>query len=170
MVGLTVLAMAAGPATRPVDLDVHADVLRGKLPKEFTVLVQAPFVVVGDDSPAKLRQYATGTVKWAVDHLKRDFFEKDPDEVVDIYLFKDEQSYNKYAPRLFHTRPTTPFGYYSPANHALIMNIATGGGTLVHEIVHPFVRTNFPACPAWFNEGWGVCMNSRPSGKGISSG
>ncbi len=35
------------------------------------------------------------------------------------------------------------------------MNIATGGGTLVHEIVHPFMEANFPACPAWFNEGLG---------------
>jgi len=24
---------------------------------------------------------------------------------------------------------------------------------LVHEIVHPFMRANFPECPAWFNEG-----------------
>ena len=54
---------------------------------------------------------------------------------------------------MFHDRPSSPFGYYSPANHALVMNIATGGGTLVHEIVHPFMRSNFPACPAWFNEG-----------------
>ena len=35
------------------------------------------------------------------------------------------------------------------------MNISTGGGTLVHEIVHPFVAANFPKCPAWFNEGLG---------------
>jgi hypothetical protein len=35
------------------------------------------------------------------------------------------------------------------------MNIATGGGTLVHEIVHPYMRVNFPACPDWFNEGMG---------------
>ena len=35
------------------------------------------------------------------------------------------------------------------------MNIATGGGTLVHEIVHPFIEANFPGCPAWFNEGLG---------------
>ena len=33
------------------------------------------------------------------------------------------------------------------------MNIDTGGGTLVHEIVHPFIAANFPDCPAWFNEG-----------------
>jgi hypothetical protein len=35
------------------------------------------------------------------------------------------------------------------------MNISTGGGTLVHEIVHPFVEANFPACPPWLNEGLG---------------
>jgi hypothetical protein len=29
------------------------------------------------------------------------------------------------------------------------------GGTLVHEIVHPFVEANFPACPSWLNEGLG---------------
>ena len=33
------------------------------------------------------------------------------------------------------------------------MNIRTGGGTLVHEIVHPFMRANFPKCPSWFDEG-----------------
>ena len=33
------------------------------------------------------------------------------------------------------------------------MNISTGGGTLVHEIVHPFVAADFPQCPSWFNEG-----------------
>src|SRR5262249_24475658 len=46
-------------------------------------------------------------------------------------------------------------GYYSAEHRALIMNIDTGTGTLVHEIVHPFVRANFPNCPAWFNEGLG---------------
>jgi len=30
-----------------------------------------------------------------------------------------------------------------------------GGGTLVHEIVHPFMRANFPKCPPWLNEGMG---------------
>jgi hypothetical protein len=33
------------------------------------------------------------------------------------------------------------------------MNIATGGGTLIHEMTHAFIAANFPRCPAWFNEG-----------------
>ncbi|MCH7728449.1 MAG: DUF1570 domain-containing protein [Planctomycetes bacterium] len=33
------------------------------------------------------------------------------------------------------------------------MNINTGGGTLVHELVHPYMAANFDECPSWFNEG-----------------
>jgi hypothetical protein len=124
-----------------------------KVPEGFTVVPQPPFVVIGDERPAVVRLRATNTVKWAVDKLKQDYFKRDPVEVIDIWLFKDRTSYANHTRQLFNDTPTTPFGYYSPEHRALIMNIATGGGTLVHEIVHPFMRANFPDCPAWFNEG-----------------
>lgn len=131
----------------------HVAALKQKVPPGFTVVEQPPFVVVGDEPPESVRVLATGTVRWVVDALKQEYFERDPEETIDIWLFKDKASYEKYARELFGDRPTTPFGYYSPVHHALIMNISTGGGTLVHEMVHPFMRVNFPACPAWFNEG-----------------
>lgn len=124
-----------------------------RVPAGFTLVVQPPFVVIGDEPPAQVRLRATNTVKWAVDRLKQDYFARDPDEIVDIWLFRDRASYTNHAWLLFKDKPTTPFGYYSAEHRALIMNIATGGGTLVHEIVHPFMRANFPDCPAWFNEG-----------------
>ena len=134
-------------------LAAHAARLREKAPAGFTVLVQSPFVVAGDESPQEVERCARMTVKWAVDALKRDFFRKDPDEIIDIWLFRDTESYTNHAWQIFHDKPDTPFGYYSAQDHALVMNIRTGGGTLVHEIVHPFMRANFPACPPWFNEG-----------------
>jgi hypothetical protein len=96
-----------------------------------------------------------GTVRFAVVRLKRDFFDRDPLEIIDIWLFKDEASYRKHALELFGDTPDTPFGYYSAADKAMVMNIQTGGGTLVHEIVHPFMRANFPDAPSWFDEGLG---------------
>ncbi|MFT5682651.1 MAG: hypothetical protein ACI8RZ_003573 [Myxococcota bacterium] len=33
------------------------------------------------------------------------------------------------------------------------MNIATGGGTMLHELVHPMLHATFPKVPPWFNEG-----------------
>jgi hypothetical protein len=146
----------APPATVPAhtDAEYQAHVTRiSKALPTFTVLVQMPFVVAGDDAPHAVRASAAGTVKWSVDQLKKDYFEKDPVDLIDIYLFKDKASYDKYTRDYFNDPAISPYGYYSPTHKALIMNIGTGGGTLVHEIVHPFMAANFPACPSWFNEG-----------------
>jgi hypothetical protein len=141
-------ATAAHPA-----LAEHLAEATRKAPKGFTVIPQPPFVVLGDEPADAVRQHATRTVKWAVDKLKQDYFSRDPDEIIDIWLFRNHASYTNHAWKLFHETPTTPFGYYSATHQALVMDIGTGGGTLVHEIVHPFMRANFPKCPAWFNEG-----------------
>lgn len=138
------------------DFARHVERLKKKLPSvDFTVIIQRPFVVIGDESAADVTEHSERTVKWAVDKLKQDFFTHDPKEILDIWLFKDAASYEANALALFGEKPTTPYGYYSSAHKALVMNISTGGGTLVHEIVHPFVEANFPACPPWFNEGLG---------------
>ena len=138
------------------DFARHVATLKKRLPSpEFAVVVEPPFVVAGDGGKHAVETHARETVKWAVDLLKRDYFAKDPSEILDIWLFKDAASYRKHAKQLFGEDPTTPYGYYSPAHKSVIMNIETGGGTLVHEIVHPFMEANFPGCPAWFNEGMG---------------
>jgi len=137
------------------DYAQHIMQLKKKLPEGFHVVLQKPFVVVGDESAAMVRYRAQRTVKWAVDRLKQDYFTKDPEHILTIWLFKDKESYKKHTKEIFNDEPDTPYGYFSHRNRALIMNIATGGGTLVHEIVHPFVASNFPECPSWFNEGLG---------------
>jgi len=146
-------APASAAGFTAIDFSEHLAQLEKKVPRGFTTVAQPPFVVIGDESPETVRRRATNTVKWAVDRLKRDYFKRDPQEIIDIWLFRDRASYTNHAWILFNDTPTTPFGYYSAGDRALVMNISTGGGTLVHEIVHPFMRANFPACPAWFNEG-----------------
>lgn len=134
----------------------HIELLKKRLPtKDFSVVIERPFVVIGNDDPATVQSRAANTVRWAVEKLKQDYFTADPAVILDIWLFKDEESYEKYAREVFGDEPNTPYGYYSPTHKALIMNISTGGGTLVHELVHPFMEANFPNCPAWFNEGMG---------------
>jgi hypothetical protein len=133
----------------------YCDSLERTLSSDFTVLIQKPFIVVGDEDPSIVLRRAEGTVKWAVDMLKQDYFSRDPADIITIWLFKDKESYYQNARGIFNDEPTTPFGYYLESDKALLMNISTGGGTLVHEIVHPFVSANFPACPPWFNEGLG---------------
>jgi hypothetical protein len=138
------------------DFAKHVIELKKRLPSpDFSIIIERPFVVIGDEPESVVQQRADETIKWAVEKLKQDFFSKDPDVILDIWLFKDEASYKKHTQLLFNDQPTTPYGYYSRKDKALIMNIATGGGTLVHEIVHPFIEANFPNCPPWLNEGLG---------------
>jgi hypothetical protein len=140
-------------AAEETGLVARADALRRGVTGEFTVLVEPPFVVLGDETPGEVKRRATGVVHWAVALLKKDFFPRDPDAIIEIWLFRDRASYERNLKTRWGEGPLSPYGFYSPRHHALFMNIATGGGTLVHEIVHPFLRANFPGCPPWFDEG-----------------
>lgn len=126
----------------------------GAAVKDLDVVISPPFVVWGDSGAVQLQRSADSTVQWAVQHLEGEFFSKQqPEGVYDIFLFKDAPSYERHALAMFGEKPETPFGYASSQHRALVMNIATGGGTLVHELVHPYLAANFPEVPTWINEG-----------------
>ena len=145
---------AASKKYTDADYAQHIRKLKTRLPhKDFHIILQKPFVVVGDGTKQQVQRASTGTVKWAVDAIKKDYFSKDPFFIIDVWLFKNPESYQKHNLELFKSKPGTPYGYYSPTHRVLVMDISTGGGTLVHEIVHPFMESNFETCPSWFNEG-----------------
>jgi hypothetical protein len=143
------------PSFSPAQYCQHIMALKARVPDTFTILIEPPFVVLGNDDSANVSYFAQRTVRWAVSRLKKLYFDKDPSRIIDIWLFKDEPTYMAGSKSLLGCEPSTPFGFYLAGDDALVMNIATGGGTLVHEIVHPFMESNFPGCPAWLNEGMG---------------
>ncbi len=166
----TVIRLALAPAqlrgppappahdATPAAYAQHVLALKDKLAAlglaDLTIRIEPPFVVIGNDPPAVLAKRAR-TVRWAADHLEADFFARRPARILDIFLFHDAASYDRGARALSHDPPDTPYGFYASDADALVMNIATGGGTLVHEIVHPYVEADFPGAPPWLNEGLG---------------
>lgn len=145
----------------------HYMKLRKQIPGGFTAVLSKPFFVIGNQSHSTVKKrWAEGTVRWTVKRLKSMYFSKEPEDILDIWLFRDKRSYLLYTKKLWNTEPGTPFGYYSAFHKVLVMNIATGGGTLVHEIVHPFMHANFPECPDWFNEGMGSLYEQSSSQNG----
>jgi hypothetical protein len=171
-------SQAASPATQApptANQDVgepyaqHIAALRKRLVSQRMgdahIRVEAPFVVVGDGTAEQLSEDAQ-TVRWAVQHLERDFFAARPTKILDVYLFGDARSYQRGVKVLTGDDPSTPYGFYSRAQGGLFMNIATGGGTLVHEIVHPYVEADFPNAPPWLNEGLGSLFEQSASRDG----
>ncbi|HXU04074.1 MAG TPA: hypothetical protein VN903_24100, partial [Polyangia bacterium] len=145
--------VGARPAgVTPAALAQHVMKTKKKIPAGFATRIAGPFFVIGDESPARVEHYAQ-TIDWTVEHLKKDFHMHEPANVIDVWLLGSNDSYVYNSLRLFGERPTTPYGFFSTRHQALFMNIGTGGGTLVHEVVHPFIAASFPSVPAWFNEG-----------------
>lgn len=152
---VSVCLIPATAAAEPAHaaLEARATALRARLRGDgMTVLVEPPFVVVGDGGERAVKHIATGFLRDKIHMLEQDFFPKRPDKLIEIWLFHDERAYRHGAKKYFGDDPTTPFGYYSPDASAMIMN-TDGLGTLSHELVHPYIEANFPGCPAWFNEG-----------------
>lgn len=153
---LALLALTSVVRAQPSATDVaqrKAALERQLAGTGFTVLVEDTYIIVGDEPAAKVKSRATGFFRWTTTLLEKDFFPKKPDKVIEVWLFKNEATYRAGAKKYFDDTPETPYGYYSPSRDALIMNIGLGAGTLSHELVHPYIETNFPAAPAWFNEG-----------------
>ena len=153
---LTVL-LSAGPSGTVTDKEVSkkAAGIKKKVPKEFVIIESTPFVVVGNITKAQANRYLKGTIKAAAEAFNNQYFEKKPDKVITVYLFKDDKTYRHYAKKLFDDNPSTPYGYFTAGSNRLVMNIATGGGTLVHELFHALVRYDLEKIPDWFNEGMG---------------
>jgi hypothetical protein len=140
-------------APTKAELTARAKELEKKLDGQgFKVLVEAPFVVIGDETLPKVKSRAN-FVRWVVRLIEADYFSKQPDKIIEVWLFKNEKTYRKGAKKFFDDEPETPYGYYSPDDNALVMNIGPGAGTLSHELVHPYIEANFPNAPSWFNEG-----------------
>jgi hypothetical protein len=152
---LLLLACLAVPVHAAEEYAEHVSALRESLPEGFFVMVEPPFVVIGDGGPERVAQRAESTVRWAARLLRKDFFKTEPTGPFDVWLLESEESYRARAKLVSGDPPDTPYGYFDPDARALVMNISTGGGTLVHEMVHVYVEADFPACPVWLNEGLG---------------
>ncbi|PWQ92695.1 DUF1570 domain-containing protein [Leucothrix pacifica] len=123
-----------------------------KLAPNYVTEVSYPFVITGDLA-LKQMKFWRRKIQRSQRALKKQFFRSDPSQVIIIWLFKSEASYTENNQRLWGFIPDTPYGYFDPSNKRMVMNIASGGGTLTHELVHPYITQNFPESPLWFHEG-----------------
>jgi len=129
--------------------------VRRSLPPGHIIVASPPYIVVGDQPRKVVTRHVAQNIHWSGRHLKRLYFPRDPTRPIEIWLLSSPQSYAKATLSLFGRPPSTPYGFYVADRRTMVMNIQTGGGTLVHELVHAYMAANFPDCPTWLNEGLG---------------
>lgn len=145
-----------GPTTfrepAPAQVVQHVLELKKTLPQGMSLAWEAPFLVIGNEDRTTVGR-RKDLVAWTRRLLLEDFFAEVPTQLEELWILGDARSYQQLSKSIFNTDPDTPYGYYVSARHALILNIKPGSGTLVHELVHPFMHHAWPEAPAWLNEG-----------------
>jgi len=156
LVAAVLLFGCSAEAEPPADPFADAAVkMKEELDGSFIIERTGVFVVAGDLPRRSFDRYKQSTVEGCSEALANDFFDEAPDYPIRVYLFSGKASYEKWVQKLAGFKPRTPYGFYLRSRKSLMMNIATGGGTLVHEMTHALSAVDFPDCPMWLFEGLG---------------
>ncbi len=154
----TTATLPSQPATYPSKrliraADDTAKAMLARLDSNFHAVVRPPFVVISNMPARRVREMARGSVIAPARAMWKRYFRRKPTHVITVLLFRDAKTYRHWAKKLYNNKKPPHFGYYRPNDRTMVMNIATGTGTLVHELTHALIVYDFPAVPLWFNEG-----------------
>ncbi len=117
------------------------------------VIARPPFVIGGDLSEDELAHCHADTIAPAVEAMQRHYFRSRPFEPITVLLFAAEASYNRYSREWYGDSGISVYGYYKPNERTLLVNHATGNGTLLHELTHALFDFEMDKPPVWLNEG-----------------
>ena len=130
-----------------------ANNLRQRLPNGWSVVVHEPFVLGGDCNTKVLDESYRRTILPTARALSIQYFDHPPTWPVTILLCSSDDSYRECQQRLDERERIEYSGIYSRTEHRIVINVATGDGTLAHELTHALAHADFPSLPEWLDEG-----------------
>jgi hypothetical protein len=126
--------------------------LRRQLPLEWAIVVHQPFVLAGDNEQTVEGHYEQ-TIVPTLAALTASYFQRPPRYPITILLCASDEQFQSCNLRLDQQQRNQYSGLYSRTGRRIIVNTASGDGTLAHELTHALAHADFPKMPEWFDEG-----------------
>ncbi len=123
------------------------------LPVGWNVISRPPFVLAGDLSVNELRRLDAEIIIPTARALQIDYFDVVPSVPITVVLASSAAEFEDCATRFGHRGHAEYAGLYSRDDRRLLLNLATGEGTIAHELTHALANLDFPEMPEWFDEG-----------------
>jgi len=146
-------ALLSSSAPQAVDCRSTAEQLSQKLPAHWTVQISEPYVLAGDCHEDQLTKYFQETISPTARALSVQYFDTPPTWPITVILCSSDESYRECHHALKERDRSEYSGIYSRSEHRVIVNTATGEGTLAHELTHALAHADFPDLPEWLDEG-----------------
>ena len=118
-----------------------------------TTLVRAPFVIQSDLPATELAKLHAESIQPLAEALWRTYFDRQPEEPLVLLLCSNESLYRDLAQQFDGYDPIAYDGYFQRGERRLMLNLASGEGTLAHELCHALAAVDAPHLPEWFDEG-----------------
>ena len=163
---LIVTVLAACPATSGADRVRDAV---DAVPELGTVEHGRAHVVVRGELGKAARREALHIADEVIADVERRFTRATTkaDPTVTLCLMPNDARFLEVA-RTFGEEPPSTWGFYRPDHRIAIINWGQSIGNLRHELVHPLIGDDFPAIPAWLNEGIAALYGTaRPTARGF---
>jgi hypothetical protein len=119
----------------------------------WTVKISLPYVLGTDASVEDLDRWRRELILPTSRALQVDYFDTRPTDPITILIASSDAAYEDCVTKLGHRGRSEYAGIYSRDDRRLVLNLATGEGTLAHELTHALAHVDFPQMPEWFDEG-----------------
>lgn len=117
------------------------------------ILVRAPYVLVGDYESKTLEALYRKTILPIQHALSISYFDTEPNQPITLVVLSSQDRYQQVAHDLDQRKTKSYYGYFQSDEMRIVLNLATGSGTLGHELTHALAQVDFPDMPEWFDEG-----------------
>jgi len=137
-----------------------------KMPAGMSITKFRYFVVFADINDELTYKLIDNDVRNTIEAMTNNYVNKLPDVVTPIFLFEKYDNYKEFVMENYDIpeNDISPYGFYKISKNVIVVRYVSWKGSILHEITHRFIKSDFPNAPSWFEEGF-ASLNEKSTFK-----
>jgi hypothetical protein len=124
------------------------------------------FVVFSDMNDELTYKLIDTDMRNTIDAMSNNYVNKLPEIITPIYLFTEYNKYKEFVLNNYDIPESdiSPYGFYKISKNVIVIRYVSWKGSILHEITHRFIKSDFPEAASWFDEGF-ASLNEKSTFK-----